>query len=279
MANAQAPNVPEQNVLEQNVLEWNEGWSQFDWPHAITTLAAGGAALTLWLTARPTVPHWTGINDFDQEARSALVLHTYAERETVATVSDVVFISMLAFPIVFDSVLMVGVVGQHWDLALQTALISTEALAYAFLFEVLSRQAARERPYIQECASDPSWANGCEDIGGYGRNTSFAAGHTLMSFASAGVTCANHTNLRFYGADGADAATCVSAIAIATGVAAARMSADRHWLTDNLAGAGLGLVAGWLLPVLLHYHPWAGNVRVVPGSAGAEWGLSIIGDT
>lgn len=88
LASAEGPNPP----------EWNEGWSRYDWPHGITTVAVGGAAFALFFAAPPNVPLWTEVNDFDGAARDALVLPTYSGRETMAKVTDAIFVSMLAFP-------------------------------------------------------------------------------------------------------------------------------------------------------------------------------------
>jgi hypothetical protein len=50
-----------------------------------------------------------------------------------------------------------------------------------------------------------------------------------------------------------DAAACATGLALATAVGVLRIAADRHYATDVLLGAGVGLLSGWLLPWLLHY--------------------------
>lgn len=266
---------------EGSRLTWNEAHSRADWPHVLATSLVLGAGIAGFIAARPNTPRWTARNDFDDAVRDAFVLPTLEQRETVARITDVVMVSMIAFPVVVDAVISAGFIRQSSDVALQVALISAEPLSLALLVEVLTWQAARERPFVRECAADPDYARGCGDVGGP-NPTSFAGGHAMMSFASAGAICAHHTNVPIYGHAGADAAACISAIALATGVALGRLPADRHYLTDTFVGSGLGLAIGWLLPVLVHYHPWASSpsdaqVMVLPGASGSDAGLSLAG--
>lgn len=276
-----APAAAQDAVEEETSLRWNEAHSRADWPHVLVTSGVLAAGLVGYFTLRPETPRWTDRNGFDDGVRDAFVLPTFEGREAIARTTDAVMISMIAFPVVIDSILSAGLVRGSSDVALQTALISTEPLSLALLVEVITWQAARERPFVRECADDPDYAGGCSDVDGP-NPTSFAGGHAMMSFASAGATCAHHTNLPIYGHPGADAAACISAIALAAGVAIGRLPADRHYLTDTIVGSGLGLAIGWLLPVLVHYHPWASgpadtSMMLLPGAPGSEAGLSLAG--
>ena len=47
---------------------------------------------------------------------------------------------------------------------------------------------------------------------------------------------------------------CAGALALATTTGAFRVVANRHWMSDVITGAGVGLVAGWLMPWLMHYR-------------------------
>jgi membrane-associated phospholipid phosphatase len=277
-----AASAPEPPGDDETSLRWDDArHSRADWPHVVVAGALLAAGLVGYFALRPETPRWTERNELDDAIREPLVLGSFEERETVADLTDALFISMLGFPILIDSILAAGVIRGSSDVALQTGLISAEVLSLGLVAEVVSWQAARERPFLRECAEDPNYAAGCDDVGGPSP-TSFAGGHALMSFVSAGVTCAHHTNLPIYGHPGADAAACISALALATGVAVGRLPADRHYFTDTLAGAGLGLLIGWLAPVLVHYHPWSSgapssSVVVLPGAPGAQGGLSIAG--
>ena len=51
-----------------------------------------------------------------------------------------------------------------------------------------------------------------------------------------------------------DALACFGALAVATGAGTMRLVGDRHYATDLLAGATIGLAAGYLMPTYLHYR-------------------------
>ena len=72
---------------------------------------------------------------------------------------------------------------------------------------------------------------------------------------------------------------------MAVSVGLLRMHADRHYLTDVLAGAALGTLTGFAVPVLGHY--WFVEIPHGPGVASrwtlapevgaSHWGLAALG--
>jgi membrane-associated phospholipid phosphatase len=68
-----------------------------------------------------------------------------------------------------------------------------------------------------------------------GSSTSFPSGHTVGAFALAGVLIFASRNLPLR----------VIAFLLAAGVGLARMLAFRHWTSDVVASAAIGLVAAW----------------------------------
>lgn len=259
-------------------LEWNERWERPGWQHVVASAVSVAVGLAAFFLDLPDEPRWSNTNAFDVSIRDDLSLTNRHDRELAASVSDVMLNVLLVFPVLVDSLLVAGLAHQSDDVALQTALISGEVLTWAFLAQMLSRHAARERPFVAECRGDPSYADGC-DSGGNARNSSFVSGHSLMAFASASTMCVHHVHLRLYGSELADGVGCAVALTFAGAVGVMRLNADRHWMTDVLAGSAVGLLVGWLTPWLLHYAPLGGTARVaiVPGAPRADAGLSLTG--
>lgn len=282
-AAAQAPLEEEETVVTSPpdadaTLRWNERWERPGWPHVAVSVACAALGVTAFLLDLPDEPRWSRTNTFDDSIHDDLALDNQHDRELAASVSDMMLNVLLAFPVIVDSLIVAGLLHRSEDVALQTALISGEVLTYAFLLQMLSRHAARERPFVGECAGDPSYAAGCGGDGN-ARNASFVSGHALMAFASASTICVNHIHLRLYGSEVADGVACATALSVAGAVGVLRLNADRHWITDVLAGGSIGLLVGWLAPWLLHYAPLRGTTRValVPGAPNADVGLSVAG--
>ncbi|WP_426492055.1 phosphatase PAP2 family protein [Hymenobacter sp. 102] len=82
---------------------------------------------------------------------------------------------------------------------------------------------------------------------------SFPSGHTAQAFLAASIV---HTEFRdksqWYG---------VGAYTIATSVAALRMLNDRHWQSDVVAGAGIGILSAHL-GYLSHRNRWGRKPRI-----------------
>ncbi|OXA93182.1 PA-phosphatase [Flavobacterium hercynium] len=79
-------------------------------------------------------------------------------------------------------------------------------------------------------------------------NNSFPSGHTATAFAGAEFMYQEYKDQSiWYG---------IAGYAVATGTGLFRMYNDRHWLTDVVAGAGIGILstkaAYWMYPFLQH---------------------------
>jgi membrane-associated phospholipid phosphatase len=83
------------------------------------------------------------------------------------------------------------------------------------------------------------------------------------------------------GGGASDAAVCVTATAMGLTSGVARIAADRHYVSDVIAGAVLGWGVGFAMPALLHYewraaaprHAWT----VTPWVSSNSVGLGTLG--
>jgi membrane-associated phospholipid phosphatase len=104
-------------------------------------------------------------------------------------------------------------------------------------------------------------------------NLSFPSGHTAQAFLAASIV---HTEFRdksqWYG---------VGAYAFATSVAALRMINTKHWQSDVVAGAGIGILSAHLA-YLSHRNRWGRKPRILDGTSfspmwqpGASGGMGL----
>jgi membrane-associated phospholipid phosphatase len=104
----------------------------------------------------------------------------------------------------------------------------------------------RERPWAHAGEVPEGQRPGSRDS-----ELSFASGHASLSFALA-VSMGSLASLR--GDDGR-AWVWVTGLTFATATAYLRIAADRHYLTDVLAGAAIGAAVGWAVPRLIDRRP------------------------
>ena len=257
-------------------LEW-EGRPRFGWTEGAVTGMSVAGALVLFGLGSPEQSRWHVLNDFDVAVRDAWIAPTTEEQELYATISDAFFGVLLGLPVV-DALLFAGLARGSSDVALQTVLLDVEVLTIGFFLTMLTtRQVARERPMVQDCRSEGRPIEECGD--GTGRNVSFLSGHAVMDYAAAGLICTSHLEHPLLGELWADVAVCGAVLGLATAGSVMRLPADRHWATDVIAGAGVGLLLGIAFPYLTHHADFLrdANVQVVPSAPGAEAGISIGG--
>jgi membrane-associated phospholipid phosphatase len=136
----------------------------------------------------------------------------------------------------------------------------------------------RQRPYVNPDTLNPdNW----QLMRGFGNNDgyrSFPSGHTVAGFAAAAAVTAEmsrwHPETRWivgsvmYGGAGM--------------VGLSRMYNNRHWASDVLAGAGIGIFAGNKVVRYHHSHPgnrldeWLVNFSMVPGAGARSLSASIM---
>ncbi len=228
---------------------WSSNWRQPGWFDAALTagLFAGGAAIQFGIGA-PEEPRWAGPILADGFMRDSLLAQSADGVGLAGQASDWLLYSLIAAPALLEPGLAWASNGDS-GLAGKMALVNAQALAVSFFATVaLKHTIGRQRPPIGACWDDPNANDSCDD-----RDTlSFPSGHTSMAFAGAGLVCLNHEVLSPLGG-GWDRAACYTALGAATATGVLRMVANKHYLTDVIAGAALGLAAGYLLPKWLYF--------------------------
>ncbi len=102
-----------------------------------------------------------------------------------------------------------------------------------------------------------------------GQPTSFPSGHTAQAFAAATFMAKEYGDQSIWYS--------IGAYTVATGIGAMRVLNNRHWVSDVLAGAGIGILAT-NIAYLTHGYKWGGkrkNTMIVPSYSGSAAGLYI----
>lgn len=232
-----------------------------------TTIFASGAFMP-----SSSEIHWRGDILLDRGARNLFAASSESGRRSASTASDYMALSLTLYPFAVDALLAAGAIHGNYDVAFQMALIGAQTMVVANLVTSMTKRlVGRARPDLANCKTGKEMACANE-------NESFISGHTSAAFAGAGLMCANQQNLRLYGSSVAGAIACGTALGAAATVGTLRMVADRHHLSDVMAGAAVGLAAGYLLPNLTNFD-FGANGRshgtlmplAEPGSAGLQY--------
>ncbi len=234
---------------------WRPTWRRFTAPEYVLTgsLIAGTAAF-IFFGNSDAEPNWKGPILFDKAVRNGLRATTARGRQTAQTVGEAPYLGGLLYPFVVDVVAVTLIGHQKPDVAAQMALIDAEAFAITGFLSFLSNATLRrERPYKRECGEgrgDPGFP-GCEKAG---QGEGFFSGHTAIAFTGAALTCSHHANLPLYGKSRVGGTiACIASLAGATAGGISRLYADKHYLTDVIVGAGVGLASGFIVP-WFHYR-------------------------
>lgn len=105
-----------------------------------------------------------------------------------------------------------------------------------------------------------------------GQPTSFPSGHTAQAFAVATFMAKEYGDQSIWYS--------IGAYSVATGVGVMRMMNNRHWVSDVLVGAGIGILSTNLV-YLTHQHKWgkqkrrASGMIVAPTYSGRSFGVFL----
>jgi len=235
----------------QTPLHWDPAWS-----HAgPADYVMGGAGLvtlgveTILLQSRIEPPRWEGSQlPLDKPVQELFRGRSAAVRNEAADASWVFWWAELGYPVLVDVPYAWARYGRQvaWDLLWQDAVsLSLSAVVDFTLRDVV----ARVRPINQECID----AGGKNCLSAPENTRSFPSGHVSEASTAAALICTQHLTLHLYGTPG-DELTCADAIAADVGLGVLRLVTDNHYLSDEVAGAAIGLAFGWGLPVLMHLH-------------------------
>jgi membrane-associated phospholipid phosphatase len=231
---------------------------QVDWsddvPATVTLLAAW---LALSALQDEIVGHdcgWCGgPGPVDRAVRRALIAPSPKAANTASNVMLYAAVPVFSLAV---SLITTRVAGDSWIVLAEDVTIVAESFALASLVTGLVKIAARRtRPYLHYGGGDPLYRDGSLDV------TGFVSGHSSMA-ASVAASTATLAFLR--GRPSAPwIAVAGGAVAVTTGML--RIAADRHYLSDVLAGLVLSTAVGILVPVL----------HVLPPGRGGDVALAI----
>jgi membrane-associated phospholipid phosphatase len=256
---------------------WNQAWPRFRTSEAVVTgamlLPIAGA---LFLYPEPDDNIRGGLL-FDDAIREALVLDSRSARARAASLGDVPYFGLLAFPLLVDTALVTAGIHGAGDAALQMLAMNLESYAVSGAIALSFQKLGRVRPAEEGCKTDPRYAPKCDSP--VDLNQSFVSGHTAIAFTGAGLTCAHHRHLPLYGGGWPDVAICIATLAAASATPLLRVMSDDHYASDVLLGIGLGLASGWGLPEWLHYNAGDGEQRrsggLLPTFGGEGWSALV----
>jgi membrane-associated phospholipid phosphatase len=208
-------------------------------------LAAGGAVL--WIASElakgklaPSSCRWCAENGLDGGARDLLL---WGRTDRAARASDVLAFGLVPAGIAAHQLLAARAAGDAKE-GLVDLLIVAEAAALSMdLNQVVKLSAGRQRPFVHHGNFRDAGRSPEPDD-----NVSFYSGHATLAFSLA-AAAGTVSDLRGY-----RSAPFVwgAGMTVAAAVSYLRIAADKHYLTDVLAGAALGTAAGVALPRLMH---------------------------
>ena len=268
---------PDPNVRQPTV-EWNSAWPRFRPAEYAITGALVTIDIGIAIFAKDPDPRWDDVLPFDGAVGTYLRAGTGKGRRLAQWWSDRMHEANFVIGF-FEAPVVAFAVHRDADVGWQLAMMNTEAFAAAGLVQLVSsRLVGRVRPFVKHCRDKAAENEGddfpCKAGGG---TLSFLSGHAMTSFVSAGLMCAHHARLPLYGGGAGDIAACVGMLASATTTSVLRIVADKHYTSDVVIGAVLGVAFGFGLPMLLHYR---GEAKATPTTTAAAapiigWGSTF----
>jgi membrane-associated phospholipid phosphatase len=265
-----------------DTIVWRDDeWSRVkSWELAMTAGLGLAAGEITFLAKSPAEGRWKGTILFDSQARDFFRLGTDRARSNAGITSDLLYYTNTFFPLIVDSAIVTWGVHHSPDAAWQEFAIDAEAFSITGIISATTQRfVARERPFVAPCRAHPTNAD-CNPSPAV-ENVSFLSGHTAMALTGAMLTCFHHRKLHLYQNEAADLGICAALLTTATTASVLRMMSDRHYASDVLTGAVVGLSVGYLVPAL-HYDfattkPLLGHSILLPQFGPNQGGLTLSG--
>jgi hypothetical protein len=278
---------------KEKVREEEQGWPdeypRFRWWEYAGTAALLGGSLALRFTVDVGgEPNWRATDALpgDEAIYDAFFVRTPHRFRNWRQVGDIGYLSAYAWSAADP---LIAAIAYDWDTALQMTLMNLEAFSvYSMILSVSQIIVRRERPSTVECVDDEYAGELGISCGTQNVNRAFIGGHAGTVATAATLTCLHHIHLPLWHSVAADAMPCIAWTGVTFVVATSRTITGQHNLSDNLLGAGVGVMSG-LVPWALHYaYPrWHGRsfsrrapllrptaVAVVPADEGATLQVS-----
>jgi membrane-associated phospholipid phosphatase len=235
------------------------------WSPALdATVVAAGAGL--WTVSESLKPYlapgacrWCEADFVDADVREALVWH---DRGLADTISDLAGFLVLPMTGVGLNALAAARESAGSNVREDMLLVAEAWIVAEDVTQLTKFLFGRERPFVHALAPDQKLLTGQPSD----NNLSFISGHTSGAFAVA-VASGTVATMRGY-----RLAPLVwsAGLPLAAVTGYLRIAADKHWLTDVIAGAVVGGLIGFALPYAFHGRTTEGSAsEVSQGTAGA----------
>ena len=240
---------------QEPTVEWSDRWPRAHWVEYVDVAALITGSFLINASPTPNHAKWSGPILFDSWARSAFRASDASTRDNAAAWSDQLYHVGVIAPLVIDNAVVALGVHRNGDVALQMTVIDLQSIGISGILSLgAEHTVGRARPPTQPCGPGSEGAGNAaptpcnaEDL------KSFFSGHTAATFTVAGLTCVHHQHLPLYGGGLPDLFACLTMVTLASTTGVLRMVADRHWASDVMIGASIGVINGYILPSWLHY--------------------------
>lgn len=219
-------------------LRWDPAWD-------VSVTAAGAAA---WLTSQALEPQlassscrWCEVDGLDASVRHALV---WSDTAAANTTSNILAFGVAPLAAVALDALAAGHDGALGDVPVDALVVGEATIVAVDLSQLAKFASGRERPFVHALAPEQKLhtANPADN------NVSFFSGHTTETFALAAAAGTIATMRGYRWAP----IVWIAGAVLATATGYLRIAADKHWVTDVLAGAAVGAGAGFAVPYVFH---------------------------